>query len=87
MEKQGENRSGLEFGKEKQGGKGGNVGQWKIMGKHVQPQHAAACCSTKNFAFFMVIHNCLSALFVLFALEIFCLTHVSSVLDYLSCHD
>ena len=34
---------------------------------------SASMCSrsTKNFAFFMVIHNCLSALFVLFAPETF----------------
>ena len=53
-----------------------------FVGKHVQPQHAAACRSTKNFALSMAIHHCLSALFLLFALETFCLTYVSSVLYY-----
>ena len=52
-------------------------------------KHAAPCRSTKNFALFMVIDNGLSApsaLSALFAREIFCLTHVSPVLYYLSCH-
>ena len=70
------------------------------MCKHVQLQHAAApvfflathgrfeaCRSTKNFALFMVIDNCLSAPSALFAWETFCLTHVPPVLYYLSYHD
>ena len=42
------------------------------------PQHAAA---PRILLFvFMVIHTCLPALFVLFALETFCLICVSSIL-------
>ena len=53
-------------------------------------KHAAACRGTKNFGLFMVIANCLSAPsapFALFAQATFCLTHISLVLYYLSCHD
>ena len=49
-----------------------------------------ACRSTKNFAWFMVIDNCLSALSALsalFAWETFCLTHISQVLYHVLCHD